>query len=239
MAKKLTRKVLDMLTKLAEGKEDDTEEESDEVDKKDEKETKGENEKYLKFWESFGKSIKLGVIDDRQNKAKLAKLLRFVTSKSEGKFVSLQTYVDRMEEKQKSIYYLTGESVELIQKSPFLERLKARNLEVVYMTDPLDEYVMSSLTDFDNTAFQSVSKEGLKLPGEKDDKDKALKEEFKDFGTWMKGVYGDKVEKVVVSNRLTDSPMVLVTSQYGWSPQMEKIMKHQTFGDASKQQYMV
>jgi HSP90 family molecular chaperone len=147
--------------------------------------------------------------------------------------------VDRMSEKQKNIYYLTGDSIATIEKSPFLERLKARDLEVVYMTDPLDEYVMTSLTDFDSNTFQSVSKEGLKLPGEKADKNKDLEEEFKEFGTWMKGVYGDRIEKVVVSNRLTDTPMVLVTGQYGWSSRMEQIMKAQTFGDAAKQNYMV
>jgi heat shock protein beta len=240
MAKKLTRKVLDMLSRLAAGKDvaGDDEEEAEEEAAKDEK--KGENEKYLKFWEAFGKSIKLGVIDDRQNKGKLSKLLRYQTSKSEGKFISLQTYVDRMAENQKNIYYITGEDLASIETSPFLERLKKRDLEVVYMVDPLDEYVTSALTDFDGNTLQSVQKEGLKLPGEKGDSDKMkdLKEEYKEFTTWLQGVYGDKVEKVVISNRIADSPCVLVTGQYGWSANMERIMKAQTFSDASKQQFM-
>jgi len=236
MAKKLTRKVLDMLTRLASG-QDENAEEGEEEEKKEEK--KEENEKYLKFWENFGKSIKLGVIDDRSNKNKLAKLLRYQTSKSEGKFISLQTYVDRMQENQKLIYYITGTSLADVEHSPFLERLKARNLEVIYMTDPLDEYVTSALTDFDGNSLQSVAKEGLKLPGEKEDKDKDLKESFKPLTEWLKSIYGDRVEKVIISNKLVDSPMILSTSQYGWSSTMEKIMKHQTFSDASKQNYML
>jgi len=241
MAKKLTRKVLEMLTRLAQGKDvsaEDTEEADEEEGKKEEK--KEENEKYLKFWENFGKSIKLGVIDDRANKAKLSKLLRYTTSKSEGKFISLQTYVDRMAENQKLIYYITGTDVATVESSPFLERLKKRDLEVVYMTDPLDEYVTSALTDFDGNNLQSVQKEGLKLPGEKAESAsrKELAEEFKPFTDWLAGVYGDKVEKVVISNRIADSPCIIVTGQYGWSATMERIMKSQTFSDATKQQHM-
>jgi len=199
-----------------------------------------ENADFQTFWENFGKSIKLGVIDDRQNKAKLSKLLRFTTSKSEGKPVSLESYVERMKENQKYIYYITGESVETVSTSPFIERLKKRDLEVIYMTDPLDEYVAQTLTEFDGNTLMSITKSDLKLPG--DDKDKEtvekLKDEYKPLTTWLKGVYGDRVEDVTISKRLGQSPCVLVTGQYGWSANMERIMKAQTFSDPSKANYM-
>jgi heat shock protein beta len=235
IAKKLTRKVLDMVTRLARGTDDDKEDDEEEGDKKDEK--KDENEKYLKFWESFGKSLKLGVIDDRSNRAKLAKLLRFVTSKSEGKLISLQTYVDRMKENQKSIYFITGVDLKTVENSPFIERLKKRDLEVVFMTDPLDEYLTSALTEFDGNTLQSVMKEGLKLPGDKDLKE--LKEEFAPLSKYLQDVYGDRVTAVTVSNRLTDSPAIISVGQYGWSSTMERINKMQTFGDGSRAQYMM
>jgi molecular chaperone HtpG len=143
-----------------------------------------------------------------------------------------------MKENQKLIYFITGESVETVENSPFLERLKKRDLEVLYMTDPLDEYVVQVLTEFDDHTLASVTKDGLELPGEKKDKNKKVEEEFTAFNTWLKDIYGDKVEKVKISNRLGSSPCVLVTGQYGWSANMERIMKAQTFSDASKNTYM-
>jgi len=245
MGKKLTRKALEMLKRLAEDsdpslKKDDDDSDEDEGDKpKDDEDKKG---KYDEFFKQFGKSIKLGVIEDVPNRSKLAKLVRYTTSKSDGKFVSLQQYVKNMKASQKSIYYITGETEESLKNSPFLERLTRRGYEVLLMTDPLDEYVMSHLSEFDGHKFQSATKEGLKFDDESEDekaKEKALEEEYKPLTEYLKKVYGEKVEKVVVSNRISKSPCVLVTSQYGWSANMERIMRAQTFSDASRQGYMM
>jgi len=192
---------------------------------------------YDNFWKEFGKSIKLGVIDDRTNKVPLSKLLRYLSSKSDGKLRSLEQYVKDMAEKQQYIYYITGENLDVVKKSPFLEQLERKVYEVLLMTDPLDEYVVQTLADFDGKKLMSVSKEGLKIGDE--DKVKKYEEEFKDMTTWLKGVYGEKVEKVIVSNRIAKSPCVLVTSQYGWSANMERIMKAQTFSDNNAQNYMM
>jgi len=235
MAKKITRKALEMLRKLADGGVGDDEEEENAEKKEEDEKKEHSTEKYDKFWENFGKSIKLGLIDDRANKSKLAKLLRFKTSKGgDDKWVSLEQYVERMKEDQKNIYYITGESVESVKASPFLEKLAKADMEVIYMTEPLDEYVVQSLTEFDGNTLMSVTKDGFKLGDENKDYEKKLKEKYEVFTTWLKKVYGDKVEKVVVSKRLAESPCILVTGQYGWSANMERIMKAQTFGDGKK-----
>jgi len=250
MSKKITRKVLEMLRKLSQRDEDEDEDDEDEEDEdededaeanadEDEIEDEAEADDYLTFWEQFGKSIKLGIIDDRSNKSKLTKLLRYVTSKSNGKFISLEDYVDRMSDDQRYIYYITGSSIDSVESSPFLEKLVKRGYEVIYMVDPLDEYVTQSLTEFDGNTLMSATKEGLKFGDEDTAKEEALAEEFSDFTEWLAGVYGSKVEKVVVSNRIATSPCVLVTGQYGWSANMERIMKAQTFGNADQQQYML
>jgi len=241
MAKKITRKVLEMLKKLADdsrraAEERKEKEESGELTEEEKKTLQEKEDEYSSFWKNFGKSIKLGVIDDRSNKAKLSKLLRFETSKSEGTLIGLEDYVDRMKPKQKHIFYITGESMDQVKNSPFLERLKKKDLEVIFMVDPLDEYLVQSLTEFDGTPLQSITKEGLKLGDE--DKLAALKDEFKDLTTWMAKVYGDKVEKVTISNRISGTPCILVTSQYGWSANMERIMKAQTFANAGEASYM-
>jgi len=192
----------------------------------------------MKTWKNFGKSIKLGCIDDRSNKNKLVKLLRYATSKSDGKLIGFEEYVERMKEDQKSIYYITGESVAQVQNSPFLERLKKKDLEVIYMVDALDEYVVQNLAEFDGNTLQSVAKEGLKLGDEDEVEIETLKTEYKPLCEQLKKIYGNKVEKVIVGTRIAESPAVLVTSQYGWSANMERIMKAQTFGDTDKHAYM-
>jgi heat shock protein beta len=239
MAKKLTRKVLEMLKRLADGEKEDKEDKEKEAEEaaessEEDKDKKASKDAYQTFWKEFGKSIKLGVIDDRANRAKLAKLLRFQTSKSEGKFISLEDYVDRMKPKQKYIYYITGESSDAVKNSPFLEKLNARGLEVVYMVDPLDEYLVQSMSEFEGTQLTSVTKEGLKLDSDDKDRLAKYKEDFKDLCSWLQGIYGAKVEKVVVSNRIAKSPMVVVTGQYGWSANMERIMGAQTFAKADE-----
>jgi len=233
MGQKLTRKALEMLKKMAnEGKEDKEDKEKEE----DDEEPKTENV-YDEFWGQFGKSIKLGILDDRGNKVALAKLLRYATNKSNGKLRGLQEYITDMPAKQKFIYFVTGENLDAVKSSPFLERATKKGYEVLLMTDPLDEYVVQQLSDFDGKKLASLTKDG-ELFDDNQDKQKVLEEEYKDLTSWLKGVYGDKVEKVSVSTRLSTSPVVLVTSKYGWSANMERIMKAQTFTDAGQHQYM-
>ncbi|KAL3340805.1 hypothetical protein AABB24_029111 [Solanum stoloniferum] len=233
--KKLIRKALDMIRKLAEEDPDET----NDKEKRDVEESSEENEKkgqYAKFWNEFGKSIKLGIIEDATNRNRLAKLLRFETTKSDGKLTSLDQYISRMKSSQKDIFYITGASKEQLEKSPFLERLNKKDYEVILFTDPVDEYLMQYLMDYEDKKFQNVSKEGLKL---KDSKTKELKESFKGLTKWWKSTLAsDNVEDVKISNRLADTPCVVVTSKYGWSAYMEKIMHSQTLSDASKQAYM-
>lgn len=234
--KKLIRKALDMIRKLAEEDPD----ESNDKDKKDVEKSSDDDERrgqYTKFWNEFGKSIKLGIIEDATNRNRLAKLLRFESTKSDGKLTSLDQYISRMKSGQKDIFYITGTSKEQLEKSPFIERLKKKNYEVILFTDPVDEYLMQYLMDYEDKKFQNVSKEGLKLG--KDSKAKELKESFKDLTKWWKSALSfDNVDDVKVSNRLDDTPCVVVTSKYGWSANMEKIMQSQTLSDASKQAYM-
>ncbi|XP_015073391.1 endoplasmin homolog [Solanum pennellii] len=233
--KKLIRKALDMIRKLAEEDPDET----NDKEKRDVEESSDENEKkgqYAKFWNEFGKSIKLGIIEDATNRNRLAKLLRFETTKSDGKLTSLDQYISRMKSSQKDIFYITGASKEQLEKSPFLERLNKKDYEVIFFTDPVDEYLMQYLMDYEDKKFQNVSKEGLKL---KDSKTKELKESFKGLTKWWKNTLAsDNVEDVKISSRLADTPCVVVTSKYGWSAYMEKIMHSQTLSDASKQAYM-
>ncbi|XP_047980205.1 endoplasmin homolog isoform X1 [Salvia hispanica] len=234
--KKLIRKALDMIRKLA---EEDPDEASD-TDKKEVEESGDSNEKkgqYAKFWNEFGKSIKLGIIEDATNRNRLAKLLRFETTKSDGKLTSLDKYIARMKSGQKDIFYITGTSKEQLENSPFLENLKKKGYEVIFFTDPVDEYLMQYLMDYEDKKFQNVSKEGLKLG--KESKLKQLKESFKELTKWWKGALAsENVDDVKLSNRLADSPCVVVTSKYGWSSNMERIMQSQTLSDASKQAYM-
>ncbi|CAL5383447.1 unnamed protein product [Camellia sinensis] len=234
--KKLIRKALDMIRRIAEEDPDET----NDKNKKDIEESGDNDEKkgqYTKFWNEFGKSIKLGIIEDATNRNRLAKLLRFESTKSGGKLTSLDQYISRMKKGQKDIFYITGTTKEQLEKSPFLERLTKKNYEVIYFTDPVDEYLMQYLMDYEEYKFQNVSKEGLKLG--KDSKDKELKESFKELTKWWKGALAvENVDDVKLSNRLADTPCVVVTSKYGWSANMERIMQSQTLSDASKQAYM-
>merc|ERR1719181_1916254 len=195
---------------------------------------------YKKFYEQFGKNLKLGIHEDSTNRAKLADLLRYQTSKSGDEMVSLKEYVDRMKEGQNDIYYITGESVAQVSSSPFIENLRKKGYEVLYMVDPVDEYAVQQLKEFDGKKLKSVTKEGLDLDDE-DEKKKMeeLKAEFEPLCKLMKEVLGDKTEKVMVSSRVVDSPCVLVTSEYGWSANMERIMKAQALRDNSMTSYMV
>merc|ERR1712004_660576 len=195
---------------------------------------------FKKFYEQFGKNIKLGIHEDSTNRKKLAGMLRFYTSASGEEMCSLSDYVSRMKENQKDIYYITGESKEVVASSSFVERLKKRGLEVVYMTEPIDEYVVQQLKEFEGKNLVSVTKEGLELPEDEEEKNKREENVKKLEGLCkvMKDILDKKVEKVTVSTRLVSSPCCIVTSQYGWTANMERIMKAQALRDTSTMGYM-
>merc|ERR1719167_1794978 len=199
-----------------------------------------DKDNYKKFYEQFGKNIKLGIHEDSTNRKKLAGHLRFYTSASGDEMCSLSDYVSRMKETQKDIYFITGESKEVVASSAFVERLKKRGLEVVYMTEPIDEYVVQQMKEYDGKNLVSVTKEGLELPEDEEEKKKYEedKTKFENLCKVMKDILDKKVEKVVISNRLVNSPCCIVTSQYGWTANMERIMKAQALRDTSTMGYM-
>merc|ERR1711939_565495 len=210
--KNLVKKCIEMFNEIAEKKDD-----------------------YKKFYEQFSKNLKLGIHEDSTNRAKLADLLRYQTSKSGDEMISLKEYCDRMKEGQSDIYYMTGESVGQVSSSPFIETLRKKGFEVLYMVDPIDEYCVQQLKEYDGKKLKSVSKEGLDLDTEEEKKKtEELKAEFEPLCKLIKEVLGDKVEKVLVGTRIAESPVVLVTSEHGWSASMERIMKAQALRDSSR-----
>jgi molecular chaperone HtpG len=191
-----------------------------------------DKEKYKVFYENFSKNIKLGIHEDATNRTKLCGLLRYETTNSNGDQISLDDYIDNMKEGQQHIYYISGESTKSIINSPFLERLKKKEYEVVYMIDALDEYIIQQVKDYKDKKLVNITKENLDLNDDeqvKKDFEKA-KEDYKPVCEYFKNVLNDLVEKVVVSNKLDDSPCILSTSEFGWSSNMQRIMKAQTFG---------
>merc|ERR1712047_29897 len=208
--KAITKKCLELIAEIAENSED-----------------------WKKFYEQFSKNLKLGIHEDQTNREKLAGFLRYNSSKSGDDMISLKEYVGRMKENQKEIYFITGESKASVAQSPFVERLKKRGLEVIYMTEPIDEYVVQQLKEFDGKNLVSVTKEGLELPEDEEEKAKteANKVKYEGLCKVMKDILDKKVEKVVVSSRLVSSPCCIVTSQYGWTANMERIMKAQALRD--------
>ena len=199
-----------------------------------------DKESFKKFYEQFSRNIKLGIHEDSNNRAKLASLLRYHSSTSGDEVTSLKDYVSRMKENQKDIYYITGESRQIVDQSAFVERVRKRGIEIIYMTEPIDEYCVQQLKEFEGKKLVSVTKEGLELPEDEEEKKKREqdKEKYETLCKVMKDILDKKVEKVVVSNRLVSSPCCIVTSQYGWSATMERIMKAQALRDTSTMGYM-
>merc|ERR1712196_360242 len=208
--KNLVKKSIEMMSEIAEKKDD-----------------------YKKFYEQFSKNLKLGIHEDSTNRNKLADLLRYQTSKSGDEVISLKEYCDRMKEGQNDIYYITGESIQGVSSSPFIETLRKKGYEVIYMIDPIDEYCVQQLKEYDGKKLKAVTKEGLDIDTEE------VKAEFEPLCKLIKEVLGDKVEKVLVGTRIAESPVVLVTSEHGWSANMERIMKAQALRDSSMSSYMV
>jgi molecular chaperone HtpG len=215
--KNLVKKCLEMFTEISENKEE-----------------------YNKFYESFGKNLKLGIHEDSVNRSKLADLLRYQSTKSGEDVTSLKDYVTRMKDGQTDIYYITGESRKAVENSPFLEKLKKRGLEVLFMVDPIDEYAVQQLKEYDGKKLVSATKEGLKLDDTEEEAKKKVevKAQFEGLCKVMKDILGGKVEKVEVSDRIVESPCCLVTGEYGWSANMERIMKAQALRDSNMGSYM-
>lgn len=244
--RKLIRKALEMIRSLMKLDDEESEDEAKDEEKKEGDKPEKKPKKYIKFWSTFGKSIKLGVIEDRSNRQRLAKLLRFRTSKSKlddnEDFSSLDDYMGRMKKDQDHIYYLSGESLEVIKKSPFLEKLLSKGYEVIYLYEPIDEHMIMNLPDYEGSKFMSVAKDNFKF-GDKDQKEEkekadSLKKAYKPLTKYLRTALGGKVSKVKLSTRLSKTPCVLSTEQYGYSARMEIIMKAQAFSDPESFSYM-
>ncbi|KAL8209669.1 hypothetical protein R6Q57_006401 [Mikania cordata] len=193
---------------------------------------------YEKFWENFGKHLKLGCIEDRENHKRLAPLLRFFSSQSEEEMISLDEYVENMKPDQKDIYYIAADSVTSAKNTPFLERLYEKDLEVLFLVDPIDEVAVTNLKTYKEKNFVDISKEDLDIGDKNEEKEKEMKQEFGHICDWIKKRLGDKVASVQISSRLKTSPCVLVSGKFGWSANMERLMKSQTVGDASSLDFM-
>merc|ERR1711970_1256775 len=226
-----------------EDEEKEDEEEKEEKDEEEKEDKKDEEGRWTKFWKEFNKNLKMGCYEDDSNRSKLSKLLRFTTTKSEDKEISLDKYLDRMQESQESIYYMSGDNLEVMKKAPSLQVFKKKDIEVLMLSDHLDEPCIQKLADYEGKKFVSIQKADVKLDETEEEKKRftKLKDMYKPLTDWWKEKLTDltekgamkdagvKVEKVELSKRLTESPVVVVTSQFGYSAQQEKVMKAQSF----------
>merc|ERR1719224_230738 len=226
-----------------ESDEDEDEEKKDDEEKDEKKDKKDEESTWAKFYKEFAKNLKMGCYEDDSNRSKLSKLLRFISTKSEGKDISLDKYLDRMHESQESIYYMSGDTLDVMNKAPAMQIFKKKDLEVLMLSDHLDEPCIQKLADYEGKKFVSIQKADVKLDESEEEKKRfsKLKDMYKPLTDWWKEKLTDltekgamkdagvKIEKVELSKRLTESPVVVVTSQFGYSAQQEKIMKAQAF----------
>merc|ERR1719313_2735257 len=240
ISKKLVRKVLELMKKLAKEEESGDDEDEEEEKKKDKTD---DDSSWSKFYKEFNKNLKMGCYEDDSNRSKLSKLLRFTTTKSEGKEISLDKYLDRMQESQESIYYMSGDSMDTMKKAPSLQIFLKKDLEVLMLSDHLDEPCVQKLADYEGKKFVSIQKADVKIDESEEEKKRfpKLKDMYKPLTDWWKEKLTDftekgamkdagvKVEAVAISKRLTESPVVVVTSQFGYSAQQERVMKAQAF----------
>merc|ERR1712228_626181 len=238
---------------MGEDEEDEEkDEEQDGEDKEEKKDKKDEESTWEKFWKEFNKNLKMGCYEDDSNRSKISKLLRFHTTKSEDKMINLDKYLDRMQESQESIYYMSGESLDTMQKAPALQIFKKKDIEVLMLSDHLDEPCIQKLADYEGKKFVSIQKADVKLDETEEEKKRfsKLKNMYKPLTDWWKEKLTDltekgamkdagvKIEKVELSKRLTESPVVVVTSQFGYSAQQEKVMKAQAFQNKDQMSMM-
>lgn len=214
--KNVVKKCIEMFSEMAQDKPDD----------------------YKTFYENYSRNLKLGAYEDEKNHIKLVELLRFYSSKSDDNYTTLEEYVSRMKEDQTSIYYITGENLSQVRQSPFIEKLRKKGYEVLYMVDTIDEYLMQRIRDYKDKKMVCVTKEGTLLDDFSEDEKKERQETFKPVCDKIKEILGEKVEKVELSDRIVDTPAVLLTTQYGWSANMERIMKAQALNNDPMSQYM-
>lgn len=192
-------------------------------------------EQYLKFYNNYSKMLKLGVHEDRRNRDKLIKLLRYSSSNNPDNLISLDQYVETMKEGQENIYFITGQNKQALMNSPFIEKLKEDGYNVLYFVDPIDEYMVQNLNDYEGKKLMDVAKEGIKF---NEEELKQKNEDNKDFLNFLNETLGDRVQSVKVSDRLSDTPCVLVATEYGWSANMERIIKSQALRNNEMDQFM-
>jgi heat shock protein 90kDa beta len=265
ISRKLVRKAIEMMKKLAESKEDDDDEEEGEeeeeaekkegeAEKKDDenKDEKTDEEKkqdkerrkqeqinrYLKFWREFGKNLKLGIIEDPANRSKLAKLSRWYSSKNITELISLDEYIARAKQGQDHIYFIAGEDKETSMKAPVLQGLLKRGYEVLILDDPIDEFCFQHLNEYERKKLTNVQKGEFRFPDDDDTgrkKFKKLRKIYQPLTDWWKRIQNDILENVQVSQRLVSDPVIIVSSEHGQSASMERISKAQAYAHTDRQ----
>ncbi|KAF8783993.1 hypothetical protein HU200_000089 [Digitaria exilis] len=193
---------------------------------------------YERFWENYGKFLKLGAMEDKENHKRIAPLLRFFSSQSNDELISLDEYVENMKPEQKDIYFVAADSLSSAKNAPFLEKLTEKEYEVLLLVDPMDEVAIQNLSSYKDKKFVDISKEDLDLGDKDEEREKEIKQEFSQTCDWIKNRLGDKVARVDISNRLSSSPCVLVAAKFGWSANMERLMRAQSMGDTSSLDFM-